>query len=53
MLTSNDLTAIGNIVDKKLDAKLYPIVKELKAHGRVLRRVDKDLKQYLILFPHK
>ena len=60
MLTNNDLTAIGNLIDEKLeqkleeklenkfnqkfDEKLAPITKTLKAHGRVLRQIDRDLK---------
>ena len=46
MLTKQDLTAVGNLIESKLDKKLLPIKKDLKHVKKVLDKtaytLDKD-----------
>ena len=47
MLTKEDLIAIGQVIDQRLDKRFEPITKDIKNIKSNLMRVQKDLRVML------
>ena len=53
MLTKSDLAAIEKLLDKKLDQKLNPVQKDLKAMSKDVRKLKKDVSVIVKFFDRK
>lgn len=47
MLTKDDLIAIGQVIDQRLDKRLKPITEDIKSMRSDLRKVQKDVRVML------
>lgn len=47
MLTKDDLVAIGQVIDQRLDKCLEPIAKDIKSMKSDLTKVQKDVRVML------
>lgn len=47
MLTKDDLIAIGQVIDQRLDKRLEPFTKDVRGMKSDLRKVQKDVRVML------
>ena len=47
MLTKDDLIAIGQVIDQRLDKRLEPFTKDVRSMKSDLRKVQKDVRVML------